>query len=208
MRDRFARTRGQRGVNADRQRRVVDAVTDPYALAGLDTLHYAEGEAWRDVRGGLPWNALFNSYPNRRLEFDMGSHPGAVGGNYRGVPQSAAGHYQIERPLFDEIAPSVGVTNSDPVSQNAVALGTMDRHRNMLANLRAGRLQQFVKDASRYWASLPQGPLVEGKRDEGRYGQRAMTYDDFLAQWKKALVKNEGGDPRGRVIDRPVAYRR
>ena len=199
MRRQFARTVGQPGVNAGRQARVADAIRDPRVLALLDTLSMAEGEAWRGVPGGLPWNALLNSYPRRPLTFKMNNPP-------RG-DHVATGRYQVQGVTYRDIAPSLGITDFHPRSQNAVVLGILDRYDAMLKNLRAANLRQFANDASVYWASLPRGPLAGQDRDKGRYNQRAITYDDFLAYWKKMLIKHEGGDPRGLVVEEPVAYR-
>lgn len=209
LRRQFARTRGLPGVDERLQARVVDAADAPEALALLDVIGFAEGgDTWRD-RGGAQWNSRFDDRPDRRLTFEYNRYPEAGPGRFQGDHQTAAGRYQIQRPLYGDFAPQLGLSDFYPLSQNAIALGTMAERRGMLDSLGRGDMEQLFFDLARYWASVPQGPSAGANRDVGRYarmGQRApFTYDDLLAYYKQRLIHYEGGAPRGRVIEGPLA---
>lgn len=210
LRAQFARTRGRPGVRPGLQARVASAVEDPKALAFLDVLGLAEGgNTWRN-RGGLPWNSRFDDRPDRRLTFDFSRYPTKGPGRFKGLQQTAAGRYQIQRVLYGEMAPRLGISDFSPISQNAIALGTMAERDGMLDSLQNGNIAKAFDDASVYWASLPRGPATVSARDEGRYSDQGgpFTYDELLAYYKKRLNYYEGGNPRGRVVDDPVAFRR
>lgn len=88
----------------------------------------------------------FSQHPRRAIPINL---PG-----YEGKKSTAAGAYQINAPTYDDFAPSLGVTDFSPASQDALALAILQRTGAYDALLQ-GDIAGAFRLASSRWASLP-----------------------------------------------------
>lgn len=146
-------------------------LAEPNVQAGLHTIRVGEGTA-----GPNGYRMKFGG----ELVAHLADHPREavtrlLGG--REITSTAAGAYQFLARTWDEEQKQLELPDFGPASQDVAALDRI-RKRGALADLRAGRFEDFIEKCSREWASLPGSP----------YGQPTLT----LARARDAY-ENAGG---------------
>lgn len=130
---------------------------------------------------------------------DFSKHPRIFEPTTGGRQSSAAGAYQIVATTYDSIAPSLGITDFTPTSQDALAIALIDR-RGALDDVMAGRIRTAIADLRAEWTSLP--GAVE---NSGRY-----TMDRALAVYAKyggrLAVTEPDTQPAAPIEDRSTPY--
>jgi hypothetical protein len=116
----------------------------------LDFLGAAEGASYNTVVGG----GSFNGYDK---------HPGIVGLRTKEGPSTAAGKYQITKTTYDDVAPSLGITDFSPESQDKIALELI-RRKGALGDVQSGNFDAAISKLGGTWASLPSSPYSQPKR--------------------------------------------
>lgn len=132
----------------------------PQVRAALDTIAWAEGgKSYNTLFGG----GKFSSYA---------THPGnpALGDARFYNAQwntTAAGRYQIVWSTYRTLAPSLGISDFSPESQDVLALAEAQA-KGGLSNIVAGNFEQALKDLGANgrcaWAALPYSSCGQGRR--------------------------------------------
>lgn len=116
----------------------------------LEFLGAAEGASYNTIVGG----GSFNGYEK---------HPGIVGLRTKEGPSTAAGKYQITKTTYDDVAPSLGITDFSPESQDKIAIELI-RRKGALADVQSGNYEAAISKLGGTWASLPSSPYSQPKR--------------------------------------------
>jgi len=119
----------------------------------LSFLGKAEGADYGTIVGG------------RQTITDFSAHPNIVGLRTKEGPSTAAGRYQITGTTFRELAPSAGVTDFSPASQDKVALALIAR-RGAMDDVTSGNFNGAIAKLGKEWASLPSSTYSQAKRSQ------------------------------------------
>lgn len=139
-------------------------------LAFLDLIAWSEGtdngrQPTRDngydvlVGGGL--FAGYTDHPRKLISLPL-----------LGIKSTAAGRYQILSRYYDHYRRTLGLKDFSPISQDRIALQLI-RECRALDDIKAGRIEQALRNCRSRWASLP----------GAGYGQNEHHVDDLLAQF-------------------------
>lgn len=130
---------------------------------------------------------------------DFSRHPRIFEPTTGGRQSSAAGAYQIVATTYDSIAPSLGITDFSPASQDALAIALIDR-RGALDDVLAGRIRTAIADLRQEWTSLP--GAVESS---GRYTmERALAV--YAKYGGRLAVAEPDVQPAAPIEDRSTPY--
>lgn len=119
----------------------------------LAFLGKAEGADYGTIVGG------------RQTITDFTAHPNIVGLRTKEGPSTAAGRYQITGTTYREMAPSAGVTDFSPASQDKVALALIAR-RGAMDDVTSGNFNGAIAKLGKEWASLPSSTYSQAKRSQ------------------------------------------
>ncbi len=132
---------------------------------------------------------------------DFAAHPRIFEPTTGGRVSSAAGAYQIVATTYDSIAPSLGITDFAPSSQDALAVALIDR-RGALDDIMAGRIRTAIADLRAEWTSLP--GAVE---NSGRYTmERALAVYQKYGGRLSVLDSPPATQPAAPIEDRSTPY--
>lgn len=140
----------------------------------LDFIGKAEGADYNTIVGG----GKFDNYSQ---------HPNVVGLRTAEGPSTAAGKYQILNSTYKDVAPSLGINDFSPDSQDRIALELIKRA-GALGDVQSGNYQAAVKKLGNTWASLPSSPYSQPKRSTS-WVEKAL--DTFVSPAQAAT--NDGG---------------
>lgn len=127
----------------------VDANTQKF----LDFIGKAEGADYNTIVGG----GRFDNYA---------AHPNVVGLRTKDGPSTAAGKYQIVNSTYQDVAPSLGIKDFSPESQDRIAVELIKRA-GALEDVQKGNYNAAIKKLGSTWASLPSSPYSQPKRSQG-----------------------------------------
>lgn len=130
---------------------------------------------------------------------DFSRHPRIFEPTTGGRQSSAAGAYQIVATTYDSIAPSLGITDFTPTSQDALAIALIDR-RGALDDVMAGRIRTAIADLRAEWTSLPGAVENSGRYTMGRALAVYAKYGGRLA------VAEPDTQPAAPIEDRSTPY--
>lgn len=119
----------------------------------LSFLGKSEGADYGTIVGG------------RQTITDFTAHPNIVGMRTKEGPSTAAGRYQITGTTYREMAPSAGVTDFSPASQDKVALALIAR-RGAMDDVTSGNFNGAIAKLGKEWASLPSSTYSQAKRSQ------------------------------------------
>lgn len=173
------------------------AVALSHANVGAFLRVIREGESSQEpVAYRMRWGGL--GKPAAYFD-DFSRHPRIFEPTTGGRQSSAAGAYQIVATTYDSIAPSLGITDFTPTSQDALAIALIDR-RGALDDVMAGRIRTAIADLRAEWTSLP-----GAEENSGRY-----TMDRALAVYAKyggrLAVAEPDTQPAAPIEDRSTPY--
>lgn len=117
----------------------------------LDFLGKAEGADYDTIVGG------------KQKITDFASHPNIVGLRTADGPSTAAGKYQITKTTYDDFAPSLGITDFSPESQDKLAVAILERE-GAIDAVRRGDWNAAIGKLGGRWASLPSSKYNQPKR--------------------------------------------
>lgn len=120
----------------------------------LAFLAKAEGADYDTIVGG------------RQKISDFTTHPNVVGLRTVDGPSTAAGKYQITGTTYRTVAPSVGVSDFSPESQDKIALHLISQ-KGAMDDVTSGNFQAAIGKLGGVWASLP----------SSKYGQRHRSQE-------------------------------
>lgn len=135
--------------------------------AAMATIRHTEGTTAEDG-----YNYLFGSAPGNELRFKgYATHPNVMRRS-NGIASTAAGAYQILKPIYDHLCKKYGFADFAPETQDMMCLALMDEH-NVLGDVARGKLltDEVLTKLSHIWASLPYA----------KYGQPTHTVADVRA---------------------------
>ena len=136
-----------------------EAMQNPNVQAFGDEIAKAEGTAGH---GPQSYNVLYGG----RLIPDLSKHPSIYQQGPSG-PTSAFGRYQFVKRTWDEIAPTLGLTDMSPEAQDLAMVARLYQ-RGQLDNVLAGNFDQARRNLGDEW---------EGFKRGGR-GAPSMSNDD------------------------------
>lgn len=132
---------------------------------------------------------------------DFTRHPRIFESTTGGRQSSAAGAYQIVATTYDSIAPTLGITDFSPESQDKLAIALIDR-RGALDDIMAGRIRTAIADLRAEWTSLP-----GAAENNGRYTmERALAV--YAKYGGRLAVADAASDtqPAAPIEDRSTRY--
>lgn len=130
---------------------------------------------------------------------DFSKHPRIFEPTTGGRVSSAAGAYQIVATTYDAVAPSLGITDFTPASQDALAVALIDR-RGALDDVMAGRIRTALMDLRQEWTSLP-----GAAENDGRYTmERALAV--YAKYGGRLAVAEPDAQPAAPIADRSTPY--
>lgn len=130
---------------------------------------------------------------------DFSRHPRIFEPTTGGRQSSAAGAYQIVATTYDSIAPSLGITDFSPASQDALAVALIDR-RAALDDVMAGRIERAIVKLRPEWTSLPGAAESNGWYTMDRALEVYAKYGGRLA------VAAPDTQPAAPIEDRSTPY--
>lgn len=173
------------------------AVALSHANVGAFLRVIREGESSQEpVAYRMRWGGL--GKPAAYFD-DFSRHPRIFEPTTGGRQSSAAGAYQIVATTYDSIAPSLGITDFSPSSQDKLAVALIDRH-GALDDIMAGRIRTAIADLRQEWTSLP--GAVESS---GRYTmERALAV--YAKYGGRLAVAEPDTQPAAPIEDRSTPY--
>jgi muramidase (phage lysozyme) len=142
----------------------------PEARPFLDAVASGESPAYNvryDGGKGTPFDS-FDDHP-RQLER-------ITAGPYRGQRSDAAGRYQMISTTWDKVAKPLGLPDFSPDNQDMAAwqlannsYGRLNRGRDLLADLQAGRHDDVARVLSSEWAGIARNPQAFVRALRGAY---------------------------------------
>lgn len=152
----------------------------------LAFLGKAEGADYDTIVGG------------RQKISDFTSHPNVVGLRTAEGPSTAAGKYQITGTTYRTMAPSAGVTDFSPESQDKVALALISQ-KGAMEHVEAGDFNKAISKLGGVWASLPSSKYTQSKRSQ-QWVDQALAQAPTAPPEATSPLQPNGFQPWGTVV--------
>lgn len=130
---------------------------------------------------------------------DFTTHPNVVGIRTADGPSTAAGKYQITGTTYRTVAPSAGVSDFSPESQDKVALHLIAQ-KGAMDDVTSGNFQAAIGKLGGVWASLPSSKYGQAHRSQEWVNQ--ALGQPYVAPANAAVAQPTapGYQPYGTVI--------
>jgi muramidase (phage lysozyme) len=160
----------QMGLLAPQPDQAAPPSVPPEARPFLDAVASGESPAY-DVRYDGGKGTTFDGFADHPRQLER-----ITTGPYRGKYSDAAGRYQMISTTWDKVAKPLGLPDFGPGSQDMAAwqlandsYGRLNRGRDLLADLQAGRHDDVARALSPEWASIARNPQAFVRSLRGAY---------------------------------------